>query len=176
MNSDLDQTWNDQPPPTHVRPARRRWQWLLLVVVLALLGSGVVYAWPEIASLVPAVGRDTSADQMAASDKGALPALLASQQKIEEDLVALTKSVADQQDQMKTVVDQLTALTTKVDALQRPAPAPPPPAPVAAEQPRASIAQTTPKPKKPSLRPSIHSGPISVGGAPLNASPGDTAN
>jgi hypothetical protein len=170
MNSDLDQTWNDQPPPTHVRPARRRWPWLLLVVVLALSGSGVVYAWPEIASLVPAVGRETPADQ------GALPELLASQQKIEEDLVALTKSVADQQDQMKTIVDQLTALTTKADALQRPAPTPPPPAPVAAEQPRASIAQTTPKPKKPPLRPSIHSGPVSIGGAPLNVTPGNDAN
>jgi hypothetical protein len=48
---------------------------------------------------------------MAASDREALPELLASEQKIEEDLAALTKSVADQQEQMKTIVDQLTALT-----------------------------------------------------------------
>jgi uncharacterized coiled-coil protein SlyX len=176
MNSDLDQTWNDQPPSAHLHPARRRgpWVWFFLAVVLALLGSGFVYAWPEIASLIPAVGREMPAEQVTASDKGALPELLASQQKIEEDLAALNKSITDQQDQMKTIVDQLAALTTKVDALQRVAP--PPAAPVAAEQPRASIAPTTPKPKKPTLRPSIHSGPVSIGGAPLNVTPGNEAN
>jgi hypothetical protein len=68
-----------------------------LAAVLALSGSGVVYAWPEIASLVAAVGRETPAEQVTASDREALPELLASQQKIEEDLAAMTESVADQQ-------------------------------------------------------------------------------
>jgi hypothetical protein len=98
MNNDLDQTWNDLPPPKHLRSARRRWAWLFLIVVLALSGGGVVYAWPEIATLVPALGRETPADQMAASDREALPEILASQQKMEEDLAALTKSVADQRE------------------------------------------------------------------------------
>jgi uncharacterized coiled-coil protein SlyX len=176
MNDDLDQTWNDQSPAKHLRSARRRWPWILLIVVLALSGGGGVYAWPEIASLVPSLGHETPAEQINASDKEAMPELLASQQKIEEELAALTQSVADQQEQVKSIVDQLIALTSKVDALQRAAPAPTPPTPVAAEQPRAPVAQTAPKPKKLPLRPSIHSGPISVGGAPLNATPSDTAN
>lgn len=175
MNNDLEHRWNDNPPPSHLRSPRRRWPWLLLVVVLALSGTGIFYAWPEIASLIPSLGRETPDEQLAASDKEALPELLASQQKIEDDIAALTKSVADQQEQVKTIVDQLVALTSKVDALQRPAP-PPPPAPVVAEQPPAPIARIAPKPKKPPLRPSIHSGPVSVGGAPLNVTPSDTAN
>jgi hypothetical protein len=175
MNDNLDHTWNDHPPPSQLRSRRRRWPWLLLVIVLGLSGGGIFHAWPEIASLVPAVGRETPAEQVAASDKDALPELLASQQKIEEDIAALTKSVADQQEQVRTIVDQLVALTSKVDALQRPAP-PPPPAPVVAEQPPAPIARIAPKPKKPPLRPSIHSGPVSVGGAPLNVTPSGTTN
>jgi hypothetical protein len=47
---------------------------------------------------------------------------------------------------VKTILDQLTTLASKADALQ---PGPPPPAPVTAEQPRASITQSNPHPKKP---------------------------
>jgi hypothetical protein len=105
-----------------------------------------------------------------------LPGLLASQQKIEEDLATLTKSVSDQQEQVKSIVDQLIALNSKVDALQRPAPVPAPPTPVAVDQPRPPVAHAAQKLRKRPLRPSIHSGPISVGGAPLNATPNGTAN
>src|SRR6201996_5410987 len=160
MNDNLDHTWNDDPPPSPLRSRRRRWPWLLFVIVLGLSGAGIFYGWPEIVSLVPAVGRETPAEQVAASDKDALPELLASQQKIEEDLAALTKSVADQQEQVKLVVDQLAALTSKVAALQPPAPAPAPaaaPAPVTVEQPPTPLALATPKPKKPPRWPTVHS-------------------
>jgi uncharacterized coiled-coil protein SlyX len=176
MNDNLDHTWNDHPPPSNLRSRRRHWPWLLFVIVLGLSGGGIFYAWPEIASLVPAVGRETPAEQVAANDKDALPELLASQQKIEEDLAALTKSVADQQEQVRSISDQLIALTSKVDALQRPASAVIPPAPVVVEQPPPPVAQIAPKPKKPLVRRSLSSGPISVGGAPLNAPPRSTAN
>src|SRR6201992_1022049 len=172
MNDNLDHTWNDHPPTSPLRSRRRRWPWLLFVIVLGLSGGGIFYVWPEIVSLVPALAREPPAEQVAASDKDALPELLASQQKIEEDLAALTKSVADQQEQVKLVVDQLAALTSKVAALQpppSPAPVSAPAPPVTAEQPPAPLALATPKPKKPPHRPAVHSsGPISVGGAPLN--------
>ena len=180
MNNDLDQAVVGHPPPPYLRSSRRRWPWLLLVALLAVSGGGIAYAWPEIAPLIPSVGRETPAEQVAASDRDALPELLASQQKIEEDLAALTKSVADQQEQVKLVVDQLAALTSKVAALQPTASAPVPAAaaaPVAVEQPPTPLALATPKPKKPPRRPTVHSsGPISVGGAPLSVTPSDTAN
>jgi hypothetical protein len=176
MNDNLDQTWQDQPSPAHLHATRRRWPWFVAIVVLVLSGSGAVYAWPEIASLVPALGHETPADQTSANDRDALPELLATEQKMEEDLTALTKSFAEQQEQVKSIADQLTALASKVDELQRPAPATTPPAPIAAEQPPPPVAQVAPKPRKPLVRRSLPSGPISVGGAPLNAPINNTAN
>jgi uncharacterized coiled-coil protein SlyX len=111
---------------------------------------------------------------MTANDKDALPDLLATQQKSEEDLAALGRAVADQQEQMKIIIDQLVALTSKVEALQRAAPAPPPPA--AAEPPHAPIAQAAPRPRKPPSPASKPSGPISTGGTPLSVAPGDAAH
>jgi uncharacterized coiled-coil protein SlyX len=180
MNDNLDQAVVGHPPPPYLRSSRRRWPWLLLVALLAVSGGGIAYAWPEIAPLIPSVGRETPAEQFAASDKDALPELLASQQKIEEDLATLTKSVADQQEQVKLVVDQLAALTSKVAALQPPAPTPAPaaaPAQATVEQPPIPLALATPKAKKPPRRPAVRSsGPVSVGGAPLNGTPSGTAN
>ena len=172
MSNDSDQAWQGHSPLVPPPVARRRWPWLLLVFVIhALAGAGGVYAWPEIATLVPALGQQASGGAMTAGDKETLPDLLATQQKSEEDLAALGRTVADQQEQLKSLVDQLAALTSKVAALQAaPAPAPPP---VAA----APVAQAAPKPRKPPPpRAPKPSGPISTGGAPLNAAPGDAAH
>ena len=120
-------------------------------------------------------GRDRRArgsGGMAAGDKEALPDLLATQQKSEEDLAALGRAVADQQEQLKVIVDQLVALTSKVEALQRVTPPPVPP-PVAAPA-RAPIAQAAPRPRQPPSRPPEPSGAISTGGAPLSVAPSDT--
>ncbi|MHC2332764.1 hypothetical protein [Bradyrhizobium sp. USDA 4454] len=169
MTHDSDQAWHDHAPTRPIPAARRRWPWfLLIVIILALAGAGGVYAWPQIAPLVPSLGNAAAGDK-AATDKEALPDLLAAQQKLEDDIGALGKSVADQQEQLKTITDQLAALASKVEALQRPAPAPVPPA--AAEQPHAPVAQAAPKSRKPSVRAPKPSGPISTGGAPLSAAP-----
>ena len=174
MSNDSDQAWQGHSPLVPPPVARRRWPWLLLLfVILALAGAGGVYAWPEIATLVPALGQQASGGAMTAGDKETLPDLLATQQKSEEDLAALGRTVANQQEQLKTIVDQIAALTSKVDALQRTAPAPAPvPPPVAA----APVAQAAPKPRKPPPRAPKPSGSISVGGAPLNVAPGDPAH
>jgi uncharacterized coiled-coil protein SlyX len=166
MSNDSDPAWQphalSSPPPT----IRRRWPWFILVVTLALAGAGGVYAWPQIAPLVPPLGREATSGELPAGDKETLPDLLASQQKVEEDLASLGRAVAEQQEQLKTIVGQVAALTSKVDALQRP-----PPAPVqsqaAAEPPRPPVAQAAPKPRKPPSRAPKPSGPVSIGGAPL---------
>ncbi|MGY4472864.1 hypothetical protein [Bradyrhizobium sp. USDA 3364] len=174
MTIDSDQAWQRHSPSSPVPAARRRWPWFLLILILACAGAGGVYAWPQIQPLVTSLGNAAPGDDAAASDKAALPDLLATQQKLEDDIGALNKSVADQQEQLKTVVDQLAALTSKVDALQRPAPAPvPPPTAAAAEPPHAPVAQAAPKPRRPPVRAPKPAGPISTGGAPLNAVPGD---
>jgi uncharacterized coiled-coil protein SlyX len=177
MNTDSDQTLQGHSPLNPSSVTRRRWPWLLLFVILALACAAGVYASPEIATLVPALGHEASGGGMTAGDKETVPDLLASQQKSEEDLAALGRAVADQQEQMKTIADQLVALTSKVEALQRAAPAPAPvPPPVAAAPAPTPIAQAAPRPTKPRSRLPQTSGPISTGGAPLNAAPSDTAD
>jgi hypothetical protein len=100
----------------------------------------------EFAALVPAPGREASGGGMTAGDKEALPDLLATQQKSEEDLAALGRAIADQQEQLKIILDQLVALTSKVEALQRTAPAPVPvPPPVAAAPARAHRSRRLPR-------------------------------
>ncbi|KWV61246.1 hypothetical protein AS156_00060 [Bradyrhizobium macuxiense] len=140
MSNDSDQTWHREAPSGPLPRDRRRWPWFLLIVILAIAGAGGVFAWPQIAQLVPSLGREAPGGELPPDDKETLPDLLAAQQKAEEDLAALRQAIADQQEQLKSVVDQLTALTSKLDALQRPAPVPP----VAAEPPRAPIAQAAP--------------------------------
>jgi uncharacterized coiled-coil protein SlyX len=174
MSNDSDLTLQGHSPLNPLPGPRRRWPWLLLFVLLALAGAGGVYAWPEIAALVPALGHEASGGAMTAGDQQTVPDLLAAQQKNEEDLAALGRTVANQQEQLKAIVDQMAALTSKLDAQQRAAPAPAAvPPPVAA----APVAQAAPKPRKPPPpRAPKPSGSISVGGAPLNAAPGDPAH
>src|ERR1700691_1487362 len=133
MSSDFDPMLAGDSPDSPLPVTRRRWPWLLLIVILALACAGGVYAWPEIATLLPNPGREASGGGMTAGDKETLPDILATQQKSEEDLAALRRAVADQQEQLKIILDQLVALTSKVEAVQHTAPVPVPvPPPVAA--------------------------------------------
>jgi uncharacterized coiled-coil protein SlyX len=175
MSDDSDPTLQGHSPINPLPATRSRWPWLLLFVILALVCAGGVYAWSEIATWVPALGRDASGGGTAAADRGALPDILATQQKSEEDLAALDRAVADQQEQLKTIVDQLVALTSMVDALQRAIAAPVPPS-VAAAPARPPIARAAPRPRKPPSPASQTSAPASTGGAPSNAAPSDRAD
>jgi uncharacterized coiled-coil protein SlyX len=159
-----------EEPSNPLRPRRRRWPLLRLFVVLALAGAGGVYTWANMGPLIQSFARETTDDTADPGDKPAIPDLLAIQQKASEDLEALSKVVAGQQEQLKIILEQLAALTSKVDALQRPAPAQIPPSAVALAP--TPIAQAAAKPKKPARpRTPKPAGPISTGGAPLDAAP-----
>jgi hypothetical protein len=168
MSNDSDLTRRGHSPINPLTAKRRWWPWLLLII-LALVCAGGIYAWPEIAMLVPALGREVAGE--GAGDKDVLPDILATQQKIEEDLATLDRAVADQQDQVKIIIDQLVALASQVETLQqRPVQVPVPP-PAAAAPVRLPIAQAARKPRKPPSPTPQTSGPISIGGAPLNVAP-----
>jgi hypothetical protein len=169
MTNELDEKWPGEDRPVALR-RRRRAPWIVaLLVGLAMAGAGGAFLWMNMDKLVQFASRDASDSADASSgDKAMLTDLLATQQKTGEDLDTLKAAVEDQQAQLKSIVDQLAALTSKVDTLQAP-PAPPPP-PVAA--PPTAHAHLAPKAaaKKPP-RAARPAGPISVGGAPLNMAP-----
>lgn len=56
MDDDSDQAWPGHASKSPLPAGRRRWPWLLLIVVLALVGAGGVYAWPEVAPGPVSVG------------------------------------------------------------------------------------------------------------------------
>ena len=117
---------------------------------MALVGAGGVYAWANIGTLVQSFAREAPDGARDTGDKAAIPDLLATQQKTSEDLEALSKTVAGQQEQLKNILDQLASLTAKIHALQRPAaPAQTPPSAVAPAP--APIAQAAAKPGRPSI-------------------------
>jgi uncharacterized coiled-coil protein SlyX len=169
MSDGFDEKWDGEARPVALQK-RRRTPWVVaLLAGLAITGAGGAFVWMNMDRLIQLSSRDASDSAGPGSgDKAMLTDLLATQQKTSEDLDALKAVVEDQQGQLKSIVDQLAALTSKVDSLQTPAAPPPPPAAAAPS----ARAQLTPKAaKKPSPRAPKPAGPISVGGAPLSAAP-----
>ena len=175
MSEGFDEKWDGEDRPVALQ-RRRRAPWIAaLLVGLVMAGAGGAFLWMNMDKLVQLTSRDASDSADATSaDKAMLTDLLATQQKTTEDLDTLKAAVEDQQGQLKSIADQLAALTSKVDALQAPAAAAPPP-PVPA--PPGARAQLAPKAaaKKPPHAPKSN-GPISVGGAPLTAAPDANAH
>jgi uncharacterized coiled-coil protein SlyX len=168
MTDEHDEDWHGEDRPIPLRRRRRAPLVLALVAGLALAGAGAALAWMNIDSVARLLGRETSESaEPASGDKAMMTDLLATQQKTGEDVETLSRAVADQQEQLKTIVEQLASLTARLEELR--SAAAPPPAPPAATQPDVR-AQVVPKPKKPPRAPKT-AGPISVGGAPLNTAP-----
>jgi uncharacterized protein HemX len=187
MNSESPPNWPVVEPQPFVPAPRRRWPLALVVaVVLALAAAGAGYVWLNPGVFLQSAGREAGDADSSTNDKAVMTDLLATQQKTADDLAAIERAVADQQEQLKGIVSQLADLSSKIDALKGPVPqspvAPSPsPGPVAsipqASAPAAApapAARVVPRPKKPP-RAAIPTGPISVGGAPLNATPATTA-
>lgn len=186
MNSESPPSWPVVEPPPFLPAPRRRWPLALFVaVVLALAGAGACYVWLNPGLFIQSAGREAGDAETSANDKAVMTDLLAAQQKTADDLATIERAVADQQEQLKAIVSQLANLSSKIDDLKSPGPQPPvapspSPGPTAST-PSASAppvapapaARAAPRPKKPP-RAATPTGPISVGGAPLNAAPDAT--
>lgn len=178
MSIESPPSWPVVDPPPFLPAPRRRWPFALFVaVVLALAAAAAAYAWLNPGFFIPSAGRAAAEADAGANDSAVMTDLLAAQQKTADDLAAIDRTIADQQEQLKAIVSQLAELSSKIDALKSPAPQPPvAPSPVA--RPSASVppvapapaARVVPKQKKPP-RAATPTGPISVGGAPLPPTP-----
>src|SRR5215475_15422841 len=146
MTDGIDEKWEGEDRPIALQ-RRRRAPWIAaLLVGLAMAGAGGAFLWLNMDKLVQLTSRDASDSTDAVSgDKAMLTDLLATQQKTSEDLDTLKAAVEDQQGQLKSIMDQLAALTSKVDALQAPPPAAAPPAAPPVPAPPGARAQLAPK-------------------------------
>jgi uncharacterized coiled-coil protein SlyX len=144
-------------------PGRRRWLPIAVVAGLVMLGATSALLWRAWGGDLPALPSFASgaAPAEVADKTVGLKDFQAFQQQIAATMQSTAQLVAAQQAELKRLSDQLAALNTKIDALQRPAaspqaavpaPPPPPPSPSAARKKSAA-------PKQPPG--------ISVGGAPL---------
>ena len=166
MTDHHDEDWLDDDQPVPLQGRRRAPLVLAVIAGLVLAGAGAVLIWMNFDGVTRLLGRESSESaEPSSGDKAMLTDMLATQQKTTEDLETLKGAVADQEEQLKTLVDQLAALTSRIEELRNAA-APPPPAADAQPDVRAQIAPKAAK--KPAKKPT---GPISVGGAPLTAAP-----
>lgn len=174
MTNELDEEWPGEDRPVPLQRRRRAPLVLAVVIGLAAAAAGTAYVWANMDGFVRSSGRETSESADPTSgDKAMLTDLLATQQKAGDDLESVKRSVADQQEQLKLIVDQLATLTSRVEGLQSAAAAPPP-APqqqLTIDHPPDVKPAVVAKPAKKPSHASKPAGPISVGGAPLSASP-----
>ena len=126
MNSESSPSWPVVEPPPFLPAPRRRWPLALVTgVVLALAGAGACYVWLNPGLLVQTAGREAADAEPNANDKAFMTDLLAAQQKTADDVAAVERTVADQQEQLKAIMGQLANLSSKIDALKGPGPQPP---------------------------------------------------
>ena len=146
-------------------PERRRWGLIAIVAGLTLVGAASAwswYAWDNGLPVLPSFISSMTAPGAAPAEPPDKTVGQKEFQLFRQQVSAVQQSLSElavaQQAQIKSLSEQLAALTAKVDALQRPvapapaaAPVPPPPPPAAQKRPAAA----KPPPG------------ISTGGAPL---------
>lgn len=183
MSTESSPNWPAADQPPLLTQPRRRWPMVLVVLLgLALAGAGAAYVWLNAGSLMPSAAREAADADTGANDRAIMTELLAAAQKSADDLAAIDKTIASQQDQLTAIASQLADLNAKIEALKSPAPQVPvaparAPAPTAVFPPATSpqvaptaAARVPPRPKRPPQA-AAPSGPISVGGAPLATTP-----
>jgi hypothetical protein len=147
------------------------------VVVLAVIAVVCAYLWLNYGALFQ---RDSSAARRAALETGGEETVMLKdfqsfQRQTEDSLQAATRDIAAQKADLKSLSDQVSALTAKIDALRAAAGTGSLPAPTelrpGSEQPAARAPVIAARKK--TSAPKTPGGSISVGGAPLPAAPPD---
>lgn len=169
MTNVIDQVSGLEPPPVLHRSSRRFASFFALAAVSIGLCAGTAYFWtnleeifekPSARNVVPTAG-------LSPEDREALLEIRSEQQKASDQIGEINRNIGAQQDDLKRMADQIEALTSRIESLQKStvpssvllAPSPPPPA-----APLSRSAKRAVQPAKPE-------GPVSVGGAPLISEP-----
>jgi len=161
-------------------PRRGLLSWILIVALLAGTGSGSAFAWRAFGGDVSF--SPTPGTTVAAAEKPSTQAdLAAMRQQITGSVQTTHQLLAAQQAEIKRLSEQVSALSSKLELLQRPVtsaqaaipvPAPNAVAPAVKKKPEAPkpVAARPAEPKPVDVKPveaRPTGGPISTGGAPL---------
>ena len=145
-------------------PRRSVLSTLVVVILLAATGSGSALLWRAYGNGAALPSFASAPDKaVATADRPVgLTDFQAFQQQIATSLQSTQQLLTAQQAEMKRLSDQMSALTGKLDLLQRPVAAAQGALPAPAPKPAAPAQQKKPHEPKPA-------GAISTGGAPLSA-------
>ena len=142
--------------------------WILIIALLVGAGCGSALAWRSYGGAM--VSQAMSASPASAGKQISQADVEALQQQIADSVQSTEKLLATQQAEIKRLTDQVTALTGKLDLLQRPVTSAQ--AAIPAQAPPRTPAAAKPVAAKPeAAKPAAQGGPISTGGAPLQPKP-----
>ncbi|MET4724739.1 putative coiled-coil protein SlyX [Bradyrhizobium japonicum] len=142
----------------------------VLVLPLILVGSCAASAWLwanlEEPVETPESSEVASTMSLPPEDRASLSEIKWAQQKNGDEIAELNRRIDAQRDVLKGVLDQITILTSRIDALQSSTPVP-----SAASEPPLSPARAVSSAARKRFGRSKPQGPVSVGGAPVIAGP-----
>lgn len=168
MTNVIDQM-SSLEPPSVLHRSSRRFAWVFALVAASIgLCAGGAYYWISIEELFdkPSAREVVPTTGLSPEDREALLEIRSEQQKASDQIGEINRNIGAQQDDLKRMADQIEALTSRIELLQKPAvpapvvlaPSPPPASPVS-------------RPAKRAIQPAKPEGPVSVGGAPLISEP-----
>jgi uncharacterized coiled-coil protein SlyX len=152
---------------TRQRVPGRAWAVVFFLTILVMAGAAAGYLWLNYDELIGALPtqQTASAPEITPEVSAALRDLRSSRQQTARDIDTIQQTLATQQADLNRLSEQLSGLASRLDALQS---TPPLRSTLVPPQPGTRAQAVEPQGKKPAARTPKPSGPVSVGGAPLN--------
>lgn len=164
----IDQAAASDLRPLLHGPSRRILPVLVLPLILVGSCAAGAWLWANLAEFVETPESRDVASTMSLSleDRASLFEIKWAQQKTGDEIAELNRRIGAQRDVLKGILDQITMLSSRIDALQSSTPVP-----SAASEPPLSPARAVSRVARKRFGRSKPRGPVSIGGAPVIAGP-----
>ncbi|RXG89092.1 hypothetical protein [Bradyrhizobium zhanjiangense] len=164
----IDQAAASDLRPLLHGPSRRILPVLVLPLILVGSCAAGAWLWANLAEFVETPESRDVASTMSLSleDRASLFEIKWAQQKTGDEIAELNRRIGAQRDVLKGILDQITMLSSRIDALQSSTPVP-----SAASEPPLSPDRAVSSVARKRFGRSKPRGPVSIGGAPVIAGP-----
>lgn len=169
MTNVIDEVSGLEPPPALHRSSRRIASFFALAALSIGLCAGAAYFWINAEEMFekPSAREVVPTTSLSPEDREALLEIRSEQQKASDQIGEINRNIGAQQNDLKRMADQIEALTSRIELLQKPAV----PAPVLLAPSSPPPSHPVSSPVKRAVQPAKPEGPVSVGGAPLISEP-----